>query len=40
MGKENQMVKHFELEDFSVIQNKFSVNLLTDFAGYKPLREE
>ena len=40
MGQENQTMPHFELDDFPIIQEHFSLNLLTNFAGYKPLNEE
>ena len=40
MGHGNQTMQHFELEDFPITQEIFSVHLPTDSAGYKPLHEE
>ena len=40
MGEENQTVQNFGLQGSLIIQEHFSVNLLTEFAGYKPLLEE
>ena len=39
MGQENQTVQQFERQSFLIIQENFSINLLTEFAGYRPLRE-
>ena len=40
MGQENQTVQHFELQGFLIIQENFSINLLTEFEGNKPLHEQ
>ena len=40
MGQENQIMQKLELQSFLIIQENFAVNLLTEFAGYKPLLEE
>ena len=40
MGQENQTVQQFERQGFLIIQENFSIILLTEFAGYKPLHEQ
>ena len=40
MGHGNETVQHFELEDFPITQEIFSVHLPTDSARYKSLHKE